>query len=1286
MEKLKNLVILKEKPETTQILKRAIENSEKTISTYIFTPSIKEHFERILERVYQEKGGGWWIQAEYGAGKTHFLGALVCLLQAENENILNKIQEEEIKTLTRKILSKKFFPVILSLRGEASIEGKDNLLFVIEEAIEKKVDELGLQGKISITSEDEVINWYKNVGFKDKIDIFIKERTNKDASNISQTELAKLINIYCKENKIRPDITTNTKDRLRYIYLQLEEIGFDGMLFVIDEFAFWQDRHLQGTPEYAQDEEVLETIGWILPQELDLKIYTFVASQKEAPTKLKGDRFKKIELLGGTSEKDYEIIAANRVRNIVKEKIPEIEQYYEYYYKEFKFPKAIGKEFFYQIFPFHPKCFEILRKITERELPTERSAINIAYETLSNEKILQKDTLIILSDVINSEHLVRECLTTNEYNSLYENYKSAMEDISKLELDKDRKELANKIITTLFLYYCAYLRSTKPLSINDITELTLTTSDIIKGTDKVELVLGKLRDISQISYTKDKGAIFIPQDEEKQKPSKIFEEIKRKIPKEYTPEIQKAWEEVITLPTPETDIERSLFSGYNFDKETKITIEYNRIEYPGEFILARDIREKYYEKLQNDMQNEIHFRIVILTKQTQIEIEKIGDSRIAFCVPSGFSDTTIDEIRSYIAVRKMEEIYSDKYGSEFEHIKDWTRNKKKEVIRNLISTQTTLYKNGEIHTKQQLGFDTKRIFAYQKKIFQEIALPLLSNAYNKDMINHSQIKKIFSGSEARKVFEGLFKKSPSQASLSACNNFAVGLNLSTIENPKKFHPVNNSVFSIIENMLCEGEGEVSIREVYNLLQNPPYGLIKEIITLYLLCFVNHKVTFNNEEKGVEIILKPNNKLQIKSNKITSFNLQEIDWRTGIENDFDVLAISSEISWNEILNFAKIIDSSLKIASKAEEIIEQEKTLIDRCHNLGNIAAQIKDNLDRLARKLQDKISEDMNNCIDFFKDIGNINNRIEFYNKVKEKFGMPDEFKKSYELLVKLKKISDKTLRITDIINYLQQIIDSAEGEFKIKSSEILNGIKFAEILKNPNITQSIEDTFEKFKNAYKNKYQIHHRDFNKSTMELKNLLQNTEPKIKTIKYLCKIKELNIKNDVLNYYQQYLEKIKPCSEKDPVSVENSPFCNICKLKLADNTCEEEIKKFVNTVDKKLKSYSNNLLNILTEDVLLQDKNNKLQGLISAIKSSDTDKFMKLLTPDLIDYIKELINMANILIITVPVFAKIREKYTYIDEDNLEMVLKEFQENLKNEIDNAKRKNPGKKIRISLGGE
>ena len=58
-------------PETTLSLETAIQESSKSVSSFFLPPSLKTYVEEFLEICSSERGQGFWVQAEYGAGKTH---------------------------------------------------------------------------------------------------------------------------------------------------------------------------------------------------------------------------------------------------------------------------------------------------------------------------------------------------------------------------------------------------------------------------------------------------------------------------------------------------------------------------------------------------------------------------------------------------------------------------------------------------------------------------------------------------------------------------------------------------------------------------------------------------------------------------------------------------------------------------------------------------------------------------------------------------------------------------------------------------------------------------------------------------------------------------------------------------------------------------------------------------------------------------------------------------------------------------------------------------------------
>jgi hypothetical protein len=161
MKKIDELIQIKQLGETTLSLIREIKFKPKeTVGSYIFTNSIRDDFEKIFDSIIGNRGGGFWIQAEYGAGKTHFIATLSCLLMDTSESLWSLVENPEIRNYRFKFERRKLFPVVINLKGEASAgEKEEKLLRIIERHIEETLEERNLRDRVSIATSDEIIGW-----------------------------------------------------------------------------------------------------------------------------------------------------------------------------------------------------------------------------------------------------------------------------------------------------------------------------------------------------------------------------------------------------------------------------------------------------------------------------------------------------------------------------------------------------------------------------------------------------------------------------------------------------------------------------------------------------------------------------------------------------------------------------------------------------------------------------------------------------------------------------------------------------------------------------------------------------------------------------------------------------------------------------------------------------------------------------------------------------------------------------------------------------------------------
>jgi hypothetical protein len=303
---LNTIVCLKPEPQTTPSLALISQRNRarETVADYRITSTLRLHFKRVFECVVHHKGQGFWVQAEYGAGKTHFLGTLLDLLLWPEEKVWEAVRDEELRgEYAGPVSQAKLFPVAFSLRGMGQAEGEDSLMRVFEEQIRESLRTSApeLDSQVPVTSAELAVHWYAAEATEDEkagVASFFQREHQRSPEEFRSKQGAKkfgqeLVRSRLPEGRLRGKF----KERFAHLYDQITKLGgYDGLLFVVDEFRSWQDRHPAGTAAYAEDEEILETLAFVLPSE-NRNVLTLVASQGDLREYAEGRRREAVKKL-----------------------------------------------------------------------------------------------------------------------------------------------------------------------------------------------------------------------------------------------------------------------------------------------------------------------------------------------------------------------------------------------------------------------------------------------------------------------------------------------------------------------------------------------------------------------------------------------------------------------------------------------------------------------------------------------------------------------------------------------------------------------------------------------------------------------------------------------------------------------------------------------------------------------------------------------------------------------------------------------------------------------------
>jgi hypothetical protein len=1342
LSQLSKALALKPEPQLTPALKQIIarENARSTVSDYLFTPSLRAHAKRIFECAVHGKGQGFWVQAEYGAGKTSFLGTILCLLMwGPDEKVWEVLRDKELRDEYEHAISKvRLFPVAFSLKGLGDTQGAqfDSLMRIFEEQIAESLLEHApeLAKKVRITSAELAIEWLDKQApghLKAGLDAYLQEHHQLDTSKFRAKHGDKKLGQEIVAARIAEgQLKAKYKERFIHICQQIMKLGdYSGLAFVVDEFRSWQDRHAEHSSVAGEDEDVLETLAHVLPGE-GINVLTIVASQGSIPQKLsgggKGDRFIPLLLLSDKNQNDFGEIVAFRTAEHLPGASTIIKDFFSECRDNYRFLKQanISIPQFSAIFPFQPRVFEILRRITQsyeaNNLPTARSAIRMAWQAISDGNLLNNKRLVVVADLIQSDEM-RKGLNSEVYREKFQNLQAAVEQLAEFGLAPEEREQARRILETLFLQAISVPENIRDgLTAEEVAEAAWLLDLDVGATGQAEHLLDVLisggSPIRRDRKTKGGSEVAVFSYETaalKQNPATIFGPLKKKFKDDPSAQDAKWLESLfwdLTVVTPEIQQELQLnggmFSEFQPDDQRKqeeikagqparyvlpkaiaaSTRRVHNIHYSGEVIVSDRWRDEWAKALD---QPDVHFRVVYLTTDgtaKDVDVTKaLADPRIVVCHPKKLSADTREALADVLAAEKMRRDYAQSPS-----LRAHAEEKRAEGIKAVLKQQLLEFRTGRVLTKADYGIPAADVFSSPAQKSEDLARRLLEKAYDKPLFSPTEIKKPFSDTEARKVFTGLFTKEAQKADRDALTNYGPGLELSRKSSPQEFRADDSQALKRIRDSV-NGKTDIPVKELKAQLCAPPYALTDSMVQLYLFALL--------KQGGWELMLNPMTPAALSTgqplpgNKLTANTVGLVDWNAKLDKSLlgARLIFSTQKGWNDVLPYARVLDPSLKTAGPPDEQEERNKELMKLLSSLNAELPQLEASLDQLAVGLSGEVPADIKATVARFKALAVAADFREFDATVRVSYDASAKFQAAFEEYGKARQVRDRALELNQARGYLSTAcnLDSA---LEIARTTLIGQLKLELLLTQPHVIGARLDAFNKWKDDYVQAYRKRHRAHYENLAALKKSADTLRPRAIALNRLNTISELGPPvggtSNITADFESFAGVLWPC----PISVEAdvhgaNATCSKCGWTPAKALPQPEHDRLDQAVSQGLDDRLLRLKDASIATVLKNaaggSKGAELKGLLEIIQLANADKLVGVMTDELADFLRQLLQEANIVQESVPL-APLLEQIGAIEEDRVEEAVSKLSGLLRNAIKDAKAKHgAGKRVRVFL---
>lgn len=498
-----------------QSARAARQVEQQTVNEFLIDPVrsfLNDFFRQISAPYLPERkdnpiGQGWWVQAEFGSGKSHllsFLGAMalgdefVWKIVQEKEQKIGMGRRESLYNFYESGLAKKSQAgrgILVAVKtlvgyggGGVGLANADRSLedYILDAVSEQFFLETGrtlpiyptqiLANRFLNTDDFDLYRarlakFLKNPKFFDEeaqeeIDTFLDDLRNNPDPAVQRDCGQRLWDFYRSDLKSTPDIPMETEDVLRHMVKRLLEEGYAGLLLILDEVSLYMKDRTDS--QRAEDEKALVVLSNRLAKMDNLPVWTVCAAQQAIETTMAGVlniiARERLDLVPLLNQKDnYYDIALKRVREIKEPGA--IAQYYEDYKRAFSWPSATGNDQFARFFPFYPPSVDVLRAVSYN-LTTIRSALYFMLQTLKTQNKRSSDEIVTLwalfEDVVNYEE--DPSGTTKSIASIrtkfpneWRAFEMARQQINTATKGymKVYRSRCEKIVKTLFLYHVA---------------------------------------------------------------------------------------------------------------------------------------------------------------------------------------------------------------------------------------------------------------------------------------------------------------------------------------------------------------------------------------------------------------------------------------------------------------------------------------------------------------------------------------------------------------------------------------------------------------------------------------------------------------------------------------------------------------------------------------------------------------------------------------------------------------------------------------------------------------
>ena len=435
--------------------------SESIAKSFVFTSDVTSHLTVISDALLKEYGSGFFLQGDFGSGKSHFLATLTAWLEdnpgsetlSDHHGGLRRVKESGRKFLTVDIS-------LVNYRGSTPLER------IIVEAIEKALVSHGIEIKLTplsaflnyfatlLENRELATDFAKQAGISDtpeEVDEYLRKDPRQ--AYTAGIRFMKSIGMQAPETLVEERHETFAR-----VLTAIGDAGFDGLVIVLDELSeFFRSK--PDARALNEDARTLQLIGELTGRE---------------PVWIIGAVQESIERTGDISQVTFQkikdrfpvkfVLSTVHIKALISERLVKkrsgsgdaLHRVYDYLCRQFPSFKWRFEDF-QAVYPVHPVTIALLDGLGDL-FSEHRGIVDFVYSQLAGDEsrqisgILDRPAYELLGPDSIYEHFSQKMAEFSGFNIYPRHVVPHLDEVIEHAIDEEDRTLARRIVRILVLY------------------------------------------------------------------------------------------------------------------------------------------------------------------------------------------------------------------------------------------------------------------------------------------------------------------------------------------------------------------------------------------------------------------------------------------------------------------------------------------------------------------------------------------------------------------------------------------------------------------------------------------------------------------------------------------------------------------------------------------------------------------------------------------------------------------------------------------------------------------